>query len=124
MAIILITHDLGVVAETCDRAIVMYAGRKVEEGAITELFAHPQHPYTRGLIGSIPHLGGSTGARSRLIEIPGVVPSPARMPSGCRFAPRCALAIEKCGEAYPDWTEPRPSHFTACWRPGEASDGA
>jgi oligopeptide/dipeptide ABC transporter ATP-binding protein len=122
MAIILITHDLGVVAETCDRAIVMYAGRKVEEGAVTELFAHPQHPYTRGLIGSIPHLGRSTGTRSRLIEIPGVVPSPARMPSGCRFAPRCALAVEQCGEAYPHWTEPRPSHFTACWRPGEATD--
>ena len=122
MAMILITHDLGVVAETCDRAIVMYAGRKVEEGRVTDLFARPQHPYTRGLIGSVPHLQHGSTRKQRLIEIPGVVPSPARMPAGCRFAPRCALAIDVCRAGYPPWSETSAGHYAACFRTMEAAD--
>jgi peptide/nickel transport system ATP-binding protein len=121
MAMILITHDLGVVAETCDRAIVMYAGRKVEEASVVDLFERPQHPYTRGLLGSVPHLQRGAGARGRLTEIPGVVPSPARMPTGCRFAPRCALATDPCRSGYPEWAERAPGHFAACWRAGEVA---
>ncbi len=123
MAMILITHDLGVVAETCDRAIVMYAGRKVEEGRVTDLFARPQHPYTRGLIGSVPHLRRGGARKQRLTEIPGVVPSPAGMPAGCRFAPRCALATQVCQAGYPAWRETYAGHYAACFRAGEVGDG-
>ena len=120
MAIILITHDLGVVAETCERAIVMYAGRKVEEGPVEALFARPLHPYTRGLLRSAPRLGRGTQRGARLPEIPGMVPSPRAMPHGCRFAPRCDLAQPQCASAYPDWREREtgsaPAHAAACWR--------
>jgi peptide/nickel transport system ATP-binding protein len=122
-AVLLITHDLGVVAETAQRVIVMYAGRKVEEAPVTELFAHPQHPYTRGLMASIPRLalmrGAGEEARARLQEIPGMVPSLAELPVGCAFAPRCAHAEDRCRAAYPPYEEKRPGHWAACWRSRE-----
>ena len=105
-AIILITHDLGVVAETAQRVIVMYAGRKVEEAPVDELFARPQHPYTHGLMASIPRLAsdarrGSGSAGERLQEIPGMVPALTNLPAGCVFAPRCAHADDRCRREYP-----------------------
>jgi peptide/nickel transport system ATP-binding protein len=122
-AVILITHDLGVVAETAQRVIVMYAGRKVEEASVEELFAHPQHPYTQGLMGSIPRLpsmrGENAGAVERLQEIPGTVPALSNLPSGCVFAPRCAHAEDRCRAQYPGYEEKRPGHWAACWRSNE-----
>jgi peptide/nickel transport system ATP-binding protein len=118
-AVILITHDLGVVAETAQRVIVMYAGRKVEEATVEELFARPLHPYTRGLLASIPRLGlirGEVdGAAARLYEIPGMVPALSNLPEGCVFAPRCALADERCRAHYPAYEEKQPGHWAACW---------
>jgi peptide/nickel transport system ATP-binding protein len=116
-AIVLITHDLGVVAEMAQRVVVMYAGRKVEEAPAAELFAHPRHPYTRGLLDSIPKLGaagGHTGAR-RLSEISGTVPSLLEPIAGCAFAPRCAYATERCRTDYPPLEEKSPGHRAACW---------
>ena len=105
MAILLITHDLGVVAETADRVAVMYAGRKIEEGATASLFASPQHPYTRGLLAASPHIEPEDTIvgrnRSRLTEIPGMVPALDAMPPGCRFAPRCPEARGVCHTAPP-----------------------
>jgi peptide/nickel transport system ATP-binding protein len=121
-AVILITHDLGVVAETARRVIVMYAGRKVEEAPVEELFARPLHPYTRGLMASIPRLGlmrGETAAEERLQEIPGMVPALSDLPQGCAFAPRCPYAQDRCRDAYPDYEEKRPGHWAACWRSRE-----
>jgi peptide/nickel transport system ATP-binding protein len=122
-AIILITHDLGVVAETAQRVIVMYAGRKVEEAPVDELFARPQHPYTHGLMASIPRLdlmrGEEAGASGRLQEIPGMVPALTNLPAGCVFAPRCAHAEDRCRREYPAYEEKRPRHWAACWRSTE-----
>ncbi|HET7383675.1 MAG TPA: ABC transporter ATP-binding protein [Pseudolabrys sp.] len=122
-AVILITHDLGVVAETAQRVIVMYAGRKVEEASVEELFAQPQHPYTQGLMGSIPRLPSLRDevaiAAERLQEIPGAVPALTNLPPGCVFAPRCAHAEERCRNRYPDYEEKRPDHWAACWRSRE-----
>jgi len=122
-AVILITHDLGVVAETAQRVIVMYAGRKVEEARVDELFAHPLHPYTRGLMASVPRLalmrGAGERADGRLAEIPGMVPSLAELPAGCVFAPRCAFAQERCRREYPPYEEKRPARWAACWRSDE-----
>jgi peptide/nickel transport system ATP-binding protein len=122
-AVILITHDLGVVAETAQRVIVMYAGRKVEEAPVGQLFARPQHPYTRGLIGSIPRLPSMRGEIAtqieRLQEIPGTVPSLAKLPAGCAFAPRCAHAQERCRAEYPAYEEKLTHHWAACWRSRE-----
>jgi peptide/nickel transport system ATP-binding protein len=116
-AIILITHDLGVVAETAQRVIVMYAGRMVEEAPVDELFAAPLHPYTRGLLASVPRLADDEGgAAVRLREIPGAVPSLIGRPPGCAFAPRCALADDRCRAAAPPYEERRPGHRVACWR--------
>nr|WP_249795091.1 ABC transporter ATP-binding protein [Bradyrhizobium sp. Oc8] len=98
MAMVLISHDLGVVAENCDRVAVMYAGRIVEQAPANQLFADPVHPYAQGLIGALPPLDGP---RRRLTAIPGTVPDPAHMPDGCAFAPRCALVAEPCGLAAP-----------------------
>src|SRR5712675_2186970 len=96
-AIILITHDLGVVAEIAERVMVMYAGRKVEEAPVAELFRSPRHPYTQGLLGAVPKLGSSlTGAARRLVEIPGQVPSLKQRTPGCVFAGRCPLATDLC----------------------------
>src|SRR5215831_17440559 len=102
-AIMLITHDLGVVAEMCERVVVMYAGRKVEEGPVEEIFARPMHPYTRGLLGSVPKLGSSLvdGGRGKLAEIPGLVPSLRQRIEGCAFAGRCPMATELCSRVAP-----------------------
>jgi peptide/nickel transport system ATP-binding protein len=122
-AVILITHDLGVVAETAQRVIVMYAGRKVEEAPVEELFARPQHPYTHGLLASIPRLplmrGEAAATAERLQEIPGMVPALSHLPPGCTFAPRCPHAVERCRAAYPPYEEKRPGHWAACWRSRE-----
>jgi oligopeptide/dipeptide ABC transporter ATP-binding protein len=116
-AIILITHDMGVVAEHADRVVVMYAGRKVEEAEVDALFERPGHPYTQGLLGSIPALGaaGRGQRRARLHEIKGMVPSLVDLPQGCSFAPRCGLATDQCRASYPPLSEHRPGHWVACW---------
>ncbi|MBL6952147.1 MAG: ABC transporter ATP-binding protein [Alphaproteobacteria bacterium] len=118
-AVILITHDLGVIAETAQRVIVMYAGRKVEEADVVPLFAKPMHPYTRGLMASVPHLdiikGEEHAATARLEEIPGIVPPLNDLPPGCAFAPRCQFADDRCGLEYPVYEEKRPGHWAACW---------
>ena len=116
-AILLITHDLGVVAETCQRVIVMYAGRTVEEAPVLELFDHPAHPYTRGLLTSIPH--GASRRRKRLPEIPGVVPSLRDPIVGCAFAPRCAWAVDACRSDAPPIRAIAPGHHVACFRAEE-----
>jgi oligopeptide/dipeptide ABC transporter ATP-binding protein len=118
MAIVLITHDMGVVAENAERVVVMYAGRKVEEAPAVVLFDNPGHPYTRGLLGSLPKLDVAARAdtrRARLNEIKGIVPSLANLPAGCTFAPRCAFATDECRAAYPPLAEQRPGHWIACW---------
>jgi len=115
-AIMLITHDLGVVAEMAQRVVVMYAGRKVEEATARELFANPQHPYTRGLLGAVPRLGSSlsTAARSKLAEIPGLVPSLRKPIVGCAFAGRCGSATDVCRSVAPAVEQKRPGHSVAC----------
>ena len=115
-AILLITHDLGVVAEMAQRVVVMYAGRKVEEGPVGEIFANPQHPYTRGLLGAVPKLGSSLvgGGRGKLAEIPGQVPSLRQRIVGCAFASRCVSATDLCREIAPAVEEKRPGHRVAC----------
>jgi peptide/nickel transport system ATP-binding protein len=118
--LILITHDLGVVAQTAQRVIVMYAGKKVEEASVDDLFADPRHPYTRGLMASMPaviSLGAKTDVR--LTEIPGMVPSLTNLPEGCAFAPRCPLAIERCRQEYPALQDFGGHHRAACWRAAE-----
>ncbi|MBW7970200.1 ABC transporter ATP-binding protein [Bradyrhizobium sp. BR 10289] len=112
-AIILITHDLGVVAETCDRVIVMYAGRKVEEARVSELFQRPAHPYTQGLLASKPQVGARRQGQ-RLVEIPGTVPSPREVIDGCAFAPRCGLATERCRIERPELRPACERHLVAC----------
>jgi peptide/nickel transport system ATP-binding protein len=115
-AIVLITHDLGVVAEMAQRVVVMYAGRKVEEANVDDLFARPRHPYTRGLLQSIPRLGeASTGERKRLTEIRGTVPSMREEIAGCVFAPRCAYANDRCRSDYPPLEDKGGGHTVACW---------
>ncbi len=117
-AIILITHDMGVVAENAHRVIVMYAGRKVEEAVVDDLFAHPCHPYTEGLLTSIPRLDRVAEAEAgeiRLTEIKGMVPNLVKLPPGCLFAPRCPYATDRCREAYPPLEEKRSGHLAACW---------
>ncbi|GAA5345445.1 ABC transporter ATP-binding protein [Planifilum fimeticola] len=111
-AILLITHDMGVVAEMCDRVVVMYAGQVVEEADVRRMFRATQHPYTSGLLRSIPKLDER---RERLYSIPGNVPSPRRMPTGCRFAPRCDRVMEICREAEPELFTVEPGHLSRCW---------
>jgi peptide/nickel transport system ATP-binding protein len=113
-AIVLVTHNLGVVADIADRVIVMYAGRKVEEAAADELFAAPQHPYTVGLLGAIPRPGER---RERLEEIPGRVPASARPLEHCVFADRCRYADEKTRTQVPVLRPVRPGHLVACFHP-------
>jgi peptide/nickel transport system ATP-binding protein len=115
-AILLITHDLGVVAEMAQRVVVMYAGRKVEEAAVNDLFDRPRHPYTRGLMRSIPRLGASLGAGKRLAEIPGLVPSLREPIAGCAFAERCAYAVERCRAEPPPLEAKEQGHTVACWQ--------
>ena len=115
-SIILITHDLGVVAEMCDRVSVMYAGRIVEEASVTELFKNPKHPYTDALIGSTPVLGQTD---KDLVTIPGSVPNLINLPPGCRFAPRCRARVEHdleiCTQEEPDLKKVAPDHTVRCW---------
>jgi peptide/nickel transport system ATP-binding protein len=115
-AILMITHDLGVVAETCQRVIVMYAGHTVEEASVLDLFDRPAHPYTRGLLASAPRRAASR--RSRLPEIPGMVPSLSQNLTGCSFAPRCPIAIARCNVDQPPMVELSSGHRAACWRAG------
>jgi peptide/nickel transport system ATP-binding protein len=112
-AIILITHDLGVIAELADEVLVMYAGKVIERCAAQRLFSHPQHPYTVGLLGSIPRLHLE---QERLSAIEGFVPDAAALPAGCRFNPRCPFVINKCREEIPPLAEVAQGHYAACWR--------
>jgi peptide/nickel transport system ATP-binding protein len=114
MAILLITHAMGVVAETAQRVVVMYAGKVVEEAPVRQLFADPRHPYTRGLIRSIPRIDRAAATRTRLEAIAGVVPSLVRPAPGCRFAPRCRYASDVCRRASPPLREVGPGHKVAC----------
>ena len=116
-AIILITHDLGVVAEMAQRVVVMYAGKTVEEATVEDLFAHPRHPYTKALLGSMPRLAArqKDGGGKRLAEIRGVVPALTKKIPGCIFAPRCAHVTDRCRELYPQLEEKRAGHWAACW---------
>jgi peptide/nickel transport system ATP-binding protein len=116
-AIILITHNLGVVADIADRVVVMYAGRKAEEAPVRELFARPQHPYTIGLLGAIP-LPGAASKQDRLKEIPGRVPSLAELPDHCAFAPRCPRADDRTRSEIPQLRSVGPEHLVACFHPG------
>ena len=113
MAILIITHDLGVIAEVADQVLVMYAGQIVESADVADLFADPQHPYTIGLLGSIPRLDVD---RIRLATIEGTVPSPNNQPKGCRFAPRCPFADRRCREQPPPLRDIAPGHLVACWK--------
>jgi oligopeptide/dipeptide ABC transporter ATP-binding protein len=116
-AIVLITHDLGVVAEMCDRVAVMYAGEIVEQTDVTALFRDPLHPYTQGLIGSIPVVGA---LKDELAVIPGNVPNLIDLPVGCRFAPRCVIRVEEnitpALEQHPELLQVSPGHDVRCWR--------
>ncbi len=116
MSVIFITHDLAIIAEIADRVCVMYAGRVVEQASVMDLFTSPLHPYTKGLLSSIPKLEGTP--KTQLATIPGLVPSYHEMPSGCRFRNRCAHATEQCAESIPSLDDAKPKHFVAChhWR--------
>jgi len=114
MAIMLITHAMGVVAETAQRVVVMYAGKVVEEAEVERLFEAPRHPYTQGLIRSIPRIDTGAGRKERLEAIAGVVPSLLNPPPGCRFAPRCRFASAACRDATPPLREVAPGHKVAC----------
>lgn len=114
MAVLLITHDLGVVAETCRRVVVMYAGKVVEEAPVMDLFSQPAHPYTLGLFASLPRIGARRG---KLTPIPGTVPSLHRLPSGCAFQERCSQAKGPCFVETPNWTDISHGHRVRCWHP-------
>ena len=119
-AVLLVTHDLGVVAETAEHVVVMYAGRVVEETDVRELFGNPLHPYTRGLMRSIPGVS-AVGERERLEAIPGVVPSLLDLPPGCKFNDRCRHAFDRCFAQEPTLFEPRAGHAVRCWLHGDGS---
>ena len=122
-SIVLITHDLGVIAETADRVVVMYAGRKVEEARVNDLFDRPRHPYTAGLLGSVPRVDRSGAPRTgRLAEIEGMVPRLDRPIVGCRFAPRCAFATDLCWAKDPPLEPKTPGHLAACWHSDKAAE--
>ncbi len=121
MALVLISHDLGVVAENVDRVAVMYAGRLVEEAPGTDLFGAARHPYTQGLLAALPAL---TGPRRRLTAIPGTVPEPGNLPAGCRFAPRCPVAEARCNSVPPPSRSVGFRHVTACHRQVELGTSA
>ncbi|MFM7610202.1 MAG: oligopeptide/dipeptide ABC transporter ATP-binding protein, partial [Alphaproteobacteria bacterium] len=118
MALVLISHDLGVVAEACDRVAVMYAGRIVEEAPVARLFSAAAHPYTQGLLGALPPMDGP---RRRLAAIPGGVPEPWAMPPGCAFAPRCGFRLAACDSAMPDLQSLTGNHRAACIRVTQAA---
>jgi peptide/nickel transport system ATP-binding protein/oligopeptide transport system ATP-binding protein len=116
MAIMIITHNMGVIAETADRVLVMYAGRVIEEAPVTRIFDHPIHPYTRGLLECVPSI---TEDRARLIAIPGTLPDPARRPPGCRYSVRCRYAQPSCSDALPPLILEEADHWAACLRAKE-----
>ena len=116
MAIMMITHNMGVIAETADRVLVMYAGRMVEQAPVGRLFDHPLHPYTRGLLSCVPTLDQD---QDRLVAIPGSLPEPSRRPAGCRFSARCSHAVPACGEAIPPLAMVERGHTAACIRVGD-----
>ncbi|TPW31171.1 ABC transporter ATP-binding protein [Martelella alba] len=118
---ILITHDLGVVAEVADKVIVMYAGRRVEEASVYDLFDRPLHPYTRGLLGAMPRATSIEREDGRLTDIPGTVPPLFDLPKGCAFAPRCPAASKRCLEERPPFEEKTPGHWAACWEHDNAA---
>ncbi|WP_083745525.1 ABC transporter ATP-binding protein [Variovorax sp. KK3] len=117
MAIVFVTHDLHLAAQFCDDVAIMYAGRIVEAGPIADVFARPAHPYTRGLLKAVPSL---ESYKRPLTAIPGHQPSLAKLPTGCRFEPRCAYALDVCRQQYPDWFEWEPSRRCACWRTADS----
>jgi peptide/nickel transport system ATP-binding protein len=121
MGVVMITHDLGVVAESCDRVVVMYAGRKVEEADVIDLFDRPLHPYTRALMASMPAMNT---ARTRLTEIPGLVPAAHELGRGCAFAARCSLARERCRAETPQLAQQGADHVVACFAVEEHWAGA
>ena len=116
LAVIMITHDLGVVAEVCDRVVVMYAGQIVEKGSVRDIFKNPQHPYTKGLLASIPNMGKDESSQS-LYNIKGMVPSATEFPQGCHFNPRCDLVTDKCKAENPslELMSPDTAHQVRCW---------
>jgi oligopeptide/dipeptide ABC transporter ATP-binding protein len=114
-AIVLITHDLGIIAEAASRVIVMYAGKIMEEAPVRELFKDPRHPYTQGLLGSVPVIGRGRQPSRRLREIPGMVPNPLHMPAGCRFNPRCGLAMPVCCSKPPPMIQLGEHRRVSCW---------
>ena len=120
LAVILITHDLGVIAETCEEVIVMYAGRIAEQAPVNSLFARPRHPYTRGLLASIPRL--ATPRKTRMTTIEGVVPTLGDLPAGCRFKNRCPYAEPRCAVAAPPLETTEGGHQVACIRWRELAD--
>ena len=115
-SMILITHDLGIVAESCDQVAIMYAGEIVEYGSLEDIFDHTTHPYTKGLFNSIPSLDKDT---ERLQPIQGLMPDPANLPEGCKFHPRCPYAVEACAQQHPGMTELTPGHLCRCLRCGD-----
>jgi oligopeptide/dipeptide ABC transporter ATP-binding protein len=117
-SILLITHDLGIVAEMCDRVAVMYAGSIVEEASVEEIFEHPQHPYSQGLWGAIPHVDEE---KKTLAVIPGMVPDLSTPPVGCKFHPRCSFRFDPCDKLSPPFVQVSPGHFLSCYLYGEAT---
>ncbi|MEK6684118.1 MAG: ABC transporter ATP-binding protein [Nitrospirota bacterium] len=115
MSLVLISHDLGVIAEVAHEVAIMYAGRIVEEAGTDELFAHPLHPYTQGLLSSLPRFDKAGGRRERLQAIPGAVPRMTENLPGCKFSPRCGVAVPHCSQEEPPLKEIRPGHRVRCW---------
>jgi peptide/nickel transport system ATP-binding protein len=115
MSLVLISHDLGVIAEVAHEVAIMYAGRIVEEAGTEELFAHPLHPYTQGLLASLPRFDKAGGRRERLQAIPGTVPKMTDNLPGCKFTPRCGVAVLHCSQEEPPLKEIRPGHRVRCW---------
>lgn len=117
MSVMFITHDLGVIAEICDYVVVMYAGKVIEKAPVNRLFSHPSHPYTRGLLASIPRL--ENPRKMKLTIIPGMVPGLDDLPSGCRFRNRCGFAADVCGTAFPPEMQVDVNHYASCYRLGD-----
>lgn len=118
-SMILITHDLGIVAEVCDKVAIMYAGEIVEYGSLEQIYNHTCHPYTKGLFGSIPDLDSHV---KRLSPIPGLMPDPADLPAGCSFCPRCTCACERCESENPQMIEVETGHFVKCFQIGKEEE--
>jgi oligopeptide/dipeptide ABC transporter ATP-binding protein len=113
--LIFVTHDLGIVAKMCDKVAVMYAGKIVEQGTVRDIYNHPRHPYTEGLLKSVPKIG----SKAALSTIPGQPPDLAHLPPGCAFAPRCPYALERCRTEEPTDVTVTPGHTSRCWLQGQ-----